>query len=408
MKKVLLVFLLSLISFSIQLSAQKTHSTMQWQNHTREYLVYVPSDYDADHAYPVIFALHGLMMNIDMMDPAANISGFVQQAHWICVVPQALPYSATFNGATISTGNTWNSGMRFVVGGQEYTPNADIDDSGFLMALLDTIENHYNINADSVFFSGISMGGFMTHRMAIEHADRIAGAAPVSGTIALPLSSLTPVAPIDILHIHGTADPVVDYNGVAHLGNGALPDIPAGLGVDQTIAYWRSANQCSAASTVDTLPDRRNDGLLFERSVYGGGVEGSRVALLKVIGGVHTWYGDDSLYDVDYLKEIYHFFTGNELPTTPVGMPAVVTSGTASCEIYPNPVSTITNITLKGIQGNITIAIMDMSGRQVLQRHLSCSTEYTFRLNVHDFAKGVYFVRVTGDNINTVRKMIVK
>jgi poly(3-hydroxybutyrate) depolymerase len=40
------------------------------------------------------------------------------------------------------------------------------------MAILDSLENNMNINTDSVFFMGFSMGGFMSNRMAIEHGDR--------------------------------------------------------------------------------------------------------------------------------------------------------------------------------------------------------------------------------------------
>ena len=92
---------------------------------------------------------------------------------WIVITPQAL--DAVVLGQNF--GAAWNSGA-----GAENVVynninlgniilNEDVDDSGFLMAVLDSLENNFNINTDSVFFTGFSLGGFMCNRIAAEHSD---------------------------------------------------------------------------------------------------------------------------------------------------------------------------------------------------------------------------------------------
>ena len=90
------------------------------------------------------------------------------------VIPQAI---------NEGNGTMWNAALM----------PSDIDDSGFLMALLDSLAVQYPVNQDSIFFTGFSMGGFMSHRMAIEHGDRINAAfhiVPLPSLIACGMTTI--------------------------------------------------------------------------------------------------------------------------------------------------------------------------------------------------------------------------
>ena len=59
-------------------------------------------------------------------------------ANFILIVPQAL--MATYLGQELGT--AWNSGASLY----GITPNQNVDDVGFLMAVLDSLNNNYNID----------------------------------------------------------------------------------------------------------------------------------------------------------------------------------------------------------------------------------------------------------------------
>ena len=55
------------------------------------------------------------------------------------------------------------------------------DDVGFISALIDTINLQYSIDLNRVFATGMSMGGFMSYRLACELSGKIAAIASVAG-----------------------------------------------------------------------------------------------------------------------------------------------------------------------------------------------------------------------------------
>ena len=80
----------------------------------------------------------------------------------------------------------------------------------------------------------------------------------------------------------------------------------------------------------------------------------------------------------------------------------------ASCTIYPNPTSSATTISVSGVNGQVRIAIVDMNGRVVTSETMECASDCTKTMDVDALAQGAYFVRITGENINMVKKLIVR
>lgn len=271
-----LIFLVLLAGMLAPAAAQPQHYT--WQGVQREYLMFEPAGREG--AVPLMFFLHGLGDNITRCAEEMQFDSLATRYGWVIVVPQALKV----RGSTM-----WNAGL-----------GGTADDGGFLMGLLDSLVNVGRVNADSVFCTGFSMGGFMTHRMAIEYGDRITACAPVSGLISYALAEDVPLEPVRVMHIHGTSDEVVGWNGgSAYFGN-------IGISVDSLTFFWIGWNNCSGTATVDSLPDRMNDGLRFVRHTYRGG--DAEFQLLEVIGGRHDWYRDETEHDVDYFDVIHRFF----------------------------------------------------------------------------------------------------
>ena len=85
-----------------------------------------------------------------------------------------------------------------------------------------------------------------------------------------------------------------------------------------------------------------------------------------------------------------------------------VVDGSTNLSIYPNPTSDATTIALSGVNGEVTIVIVDMNGRTVATESMSCEGDCTKRMEVSGLAQGAYFVRVNGEGVNMVRKLVVK
>ena len=91
--------------------------------------------------------------------------------------------------------------------------------------------------------------------------------------------------------------------------------------------------------------------------------------------------------------------------TTQVGIDGV---NGVNVTLYPNPASQSTTVTLSGVSGEVTITIVDMNGRTVRTEQMSCEGDCVKTMEVSGLAQGAYFVRVNGDNVNMVKKLVVK
>jgi len=89
----------------------------------------------------------------------------------------------------------------------------------------------------------------------------------------------------------------------------------------------------------------------------------------------------------------------------PQGIGDVMNTASESCSIYPNPATSRATVSVEGLSGKAQLSVIDMSGRTVMTSTIDGGSA---QLNVSKLAKGTYFVRISGDQISTVRKLIVK
>lgn len=391
MKRSLL--LIAIIAMGFAMFAQQTTRTLNWDDTDRGYIEYLPSSYTGDTPTPIVFALHGLGDDMNNFYNSLSLNTFSEATGWIIITPQALMATVPVLG---EIGNAWNSGA-----GAEDTPlgtivlNEGVDDAGFLIAVLDSAENHLNINTDSVFFIGFSMGGFMSNRMGIEHGDRITAIASVSGTIGKFLSS-EPSVNLNALHIHGTADGTVSYdNADINFGSGMIYSV--GDGALDCVETWRSFNNCDETAIVNIFPDTQADGKTFERYVYLNGDNDSYVAHIKVNEGDHEWYFTPQ-NDMDYFSEIYKFFT-NTMDFT-VGISSTITNNEIS--LYPNPAKDYINIEI-GDNENAVLRIFDILGTTVRTSKIKSRAN----IDIADLPEGMYIFRLYTNKKTIDKKVII-
>jgi polyhydroxybutyrate depolymerase len=238
----------------------------------RTYLLHLPPIYEGKHSLPLVIVLHGGGGNAP---GAVRMTGFSEKADkegFVVVYPNG-------SGRLKNRLLTWNSGNCC-----GYALDKNVDDVGFIGALIDELVKTRAIDSKRVYVTGMSNGGMMTYRLACELSDKIAAAAPVAG--ALNLENCQPTHPVSMVIFHGTADEHVLYDGGEPLQK-ADTHRRVDKSVSYAVAFWVKHNGCSET------PQREEKGAI-RTEIYRGGKEGTEVALYAVKGGGHAWPGGES------------------------------------------------------------------------------------------------------------------
>ena len=131
-----------------------------------------------------------------------------------------------------------------------------VDDSTYISNLIVEVKKQYSGDPNRVYLIGHSNGGFMSHRMALDHPDTIAAIASLAGASPNTLTGPKAEYPVNILQIHGTKDSTILYKG------GEIQEVayPSAM---ETVEKWAAYNGGStqAKSVRKKLDlDKRLDG----------------------------------------------------------------------------------------------------------------------------------------------------
>lgn len=238
----------------------------------RRYFVHVPPNLDPHQPVPVVLVFHGAGMNGRMMPGFCGMNDKADAAGFVAVYPNGTGVAElllVFNAA----------------GTPEKPYGSRADDVKFVDALLDDLGTVLKIDSNRVYASGFSNGAMLCYRLAAELPDRIAAIAPVSGTQAL--KDLRPPRPVPILHLHGTRDLLVPWDGPVA---GQSPKMPF-LSVPETLKIWIPANHCATEPVMTAVPDQADDGTRVMRRTYTPSADGAEIVVYAIEGGGHTWPG---------------------------------------------------------------------------------------------------------------------
>lgn len=233
----------------------------------RTYQIFVPA---RNGRLPLVIALHGgggngaqLAKSAGLIDEAAK-EGFVL----------ALPEGSSRFGKL----ETWNAG-----GCCAYAMREKIDDIGFIRALIDELERTQPVDPKRIYVVGMSNGGMMAERVAIELGDRIAGAAVFVG--ALFGNEPRPVAAVPMLIVNAEKDEQVPIaggtstTGIVRRSQG-MPYKPSRYAA----TFWATANRCTTNPTKAETAD-------YVRERWTDCASGADVDFYIVKGAEHGWPG---------------------------------------------------------------------------------------------------------------------
>ena len=248
-------------------------------NYTRNFIVHTPPNYNPNNnPLPLVFVLHGYTSQAPIIRNYSGFDNIADEENFIVVYVQ---------GVTDITGTTgWNVDV--------VSTFDEVDDIGLFAALIKYFKANYNIANDKIFSTGMSLGGFMSYRLACE-LDEINSIGSVTGSMAVYYHCVPPNQK-SIIHLHGTSDTVVPYNGNSWT-----------YSVENAHSFWANYNNCQNQSEI-TVPDFNGDGV-YSTELISYDCDGDReVILYSIENAGHTWFTKAGGYDVDTSELIWEFF----------------------------------------------------------------------------------------------------
>lgn len=272
----------------------RTNGTLVSSGRKRDYLLHVPRGYDPARPTPLVICLHGAggwpaqQRNLTRWDRLADAQGF------LVVYPSGQ-----------GTPRIWNID----------DPEDRQREVRFISDLIDRLEAAYAIDPARIYVNGFSNGGGMAFVLSCALPGRIAAVGTVSPAQSLPWNTFADPAPMPLISFHGTADPIIPYQG-GPLGDPFNPvkvDFPP---VCAWTAQWAQRNRCGADPVESPVAAH------VTRLDYGGCASGAPVVLYTVQGGGHTWPGGKPLpewwlgatnHEIDATALMWAFFQAHPL-----------------------------------------------------------------------------------------------
>ena len=284
-----LIVLIALTVAVLFSQLDKTNGRIVSSGQDRKYLLYVPTSYDPATPTPLVISIHGFaewpahQMQISGWNDLADEYGF------IVVYPSGTGFP-----------------RRWRAGGQAGDSGYPMLDIIFISDLIDELERQYNIDPARVYANGLSNGGGMSYLLGCKLFDRIAAVGSVAGAYVFPLDDCKPSRPVPMIAFHGTADPIVPYQGGPSRDfNIPFPVIP------EWMAARAELNGC--VGTPAELP--RSGEVSGIR--YSSCNKGAEVVFYTIQSGGHAWPGGEPMpkwivgyttQDINATRTMWEFF----------------------------------------------------------------------------------------------------
>ncbi|HKD70336.1 MAG TPA: PHB depolymerase family esterase [Candidatus Binataceae bacterium] len=280
----------------------------------RSYLVHMPPQAACGEALPLVLNFHGAGSNGKQQEGYSEMDATADRHGFIAVYPNG---SGKFGNHF-----TWNAGFCCT-----YAMTHQVDDVGFVIALIDDLAARTPINRRRVYSTGISNGGMMSYRLAAQASGKIAAIAPVAGSMVLV--DFTPEHPMPVMAFNSVDDPFVHYyGGYGKQVISLFRRNPGQPGVEKVVGKWREYDGCPeaphVAPTLSGKPGTGNEGITATRYAWGPCKNATEVVLWKFTGAGHVWPGGiqdrfehilgRSTDLVDANEEMWSFFSKFELP----------------------------------------------------------------------------------------------
>ena len=246
----------------------------------RSYRVYQPAGLAA--AAPLVVMLHGVSGSEEQAENSYGWHPLADSAKFVVAYPDGV-------------GRAWNG---HGCCGQPAREN--VDDVGFITAMVGQISATVAIDKSRVYAAGMSNGGIMSYTLACNSAI-FAAIGPDSAT---QLDACPTPHPTSVIQIHGTADRLVPYDG----GKGT--SFVNGPPIADVNAFWRNVDHCGAPDIATNAPVTTSTAACADNR---------SVVLITIDGGRHGWPGgttaleraDPTSHALNATEIIWQFFAAH-------------------------------------------------------------------------------------------------
>lgn len=383
MKKQRTVLLL-MLTIGLQFFANAQYDNITYNSTNRTYLLHVPPSYVAGSPMPLVVAMHGGGGWGAQLENSSKLSIKADQAGFIVVYPEGVKNLIGIR--------TWNAG-----GCCSYAMQKNIDDVGFLSALIDTLTATYSIDTDRIYATGMSNGAFMSYRLACERSNKIAAIAPVAGS--MNVSACSPIRGVPVIHFHSYLDTNVPYQGGIGSGASGHYNPP----IDSVLNVWADYSNCLIKN------DTTYNGTDYTHVAWHGSDCNNEVHLYITQDGGHSWPGGNATVTGDPASTainandlMWTFFEQHQLNCLTTGIENI-NEDKADLNIYPNPGNNVIN--LKSDKTFLKIEVLNIH-EQVVKSLNTQNKEAS--LSISELPNGLYFVKVNLTNGNVWIGKLIK
>ena len=274
------------ISSNLDSQVQGTiNGTINYEDIDRTFILYVPSSYDRSSKQPLVFNFHGYGSNASEQMAYGDMRSQADANGFILVHPEALD--------DIYGRSRWN------IGGWSQSVH---DDVKFTENLINLLMDKYSINAERIYSTGMSNGGFFSFHLACNLNASFAAVASVTGSMTYStFDNCNPRKPTPVMQIHGSLDATVPYKGSDTRNMKPIMDV---------MEYWKINNGCDdyMLSLPSILPGTTS---WTETYQYSNCLNGTENIHLYVQGAGHIWPGSiySSVQSPDSSSSIWNFFS---------------------------------------------------------------------------------------------------
>jgi polyhydroxybutyrate depolymerase len=240
----------------------------------RTYTLYVPKSLPKGTPAPLLVGLHGGLGSGRQFEQNTDFDGLAEANRFIVVYPNGTPIRPALPDRLV-----WNGGGCCSVAEQS---QENVNDVGFISALITKIEHQYDIDKSRVYATGHSNGAILAERLACQLSNQIVGIGVQAGDLFINRCMTS--RPVAVLEIHGTDDQNIPISGGIGSRSLTQADFPPPVDGLKTLAMQ---DKCPSAPTNSVDPS--SPAVNFE--IWQPCDAGTMVEWAKVTGANHAWMG---------------------------------------------------------------------------------------------------------------------
>ena len=274
------------------------------QDVSRLYYYYIPSDYQSGERLPLMVSLHGSGSSATLNRLETDYVRYAEDERFIVVFPESVYIHK--DGKLSSEGKSYletkqsdYSYLRWNAASTDPVAGYRVDDVQYISDLIDAFVDGGWADSARVYASGMSHGGFLCLRMALEIPEKLAGVGAVSALLCAEyLQKALPEDGPKVVLINGTEDAVVPITGMVYdFDRDGEYEYTWAVSQEESAAWFLDRYGVENAPEVTALPDADpGDGTSITRYAYRDGSGEERVVRYVVEGGGHTWPGGNLDY----------------------------------------------------------------------------------------------------------------